>query len=154
MSRWFFSFLYTCFYPSNLQGVQKDINMLNGKLERSFFEICMAMKTKIRNKEPYVEHSMGLLRLAYPLVYIMCYITFALISPNASFNLPLMWQKMQFLERIYSNISLLAVECWLCSRHFLRVMIQSRREDETGCLLSRLLIDIHLVSCYHSYLTW
>ena len=111
MSRWFFSFLYTCFYPSNLQGVQKDINMLNGKLERSFFEICMAMKTKIRNKEPYVEHSMGLLRLAYPLVYIMCYITFALIYPNASFNLPLMWQKMQFLERIYSNISLLAVEC-------------------------------------------
>ena len=50
---------FFAFYP---QGVQKDINMLNGKLERSFFEISMGMKAKIRNKEPYVEHSMGLLR--------------------------------------------------------------------------------------------
>ena len=49
-------------HVSNFEGVQKDINMLNGKLERSFFEICMAMKAKIRNKEPYVEHSMTLLR--------------------------------------------------------------------------------------------
>jgi len=47
---------------TDVKGVQKDINMLNGKLERSFFELCMAMKAKIRNKEPYVEHSMGLLR--------------------------------------------------------------------------------------------
>ena len=50
------------FFAFYHQGVQKDINMLNGKLERSFFEISMGMKAKIRNKEPYVEHSMGLLR--------------------------------------------------------------------------------------------
>ena len=102
------SFFYTFFHPSNLQGVQKDINMLNGKLERSFFEICMAMKAKIRNKEPYVEHSMGLLRLAYPFVYIMCYITFALISLNASFNFPQMWQKCSFWNK-YIPI----YRCWL-----------------------------------------
>ena len=54
------------FFAFSLQGVQKDINMLNGKLERSFFEISMGMKAKIRNKEPHVEHSMGLLRWFYP----------------------------------------------------------------------------------------
>ena len=57
----FFHFFFFS-HVSNFEGVQKDINMLNGKLERSFFEICMAMKAKIRNKEPYVEHSMVLLR--------------------------------------------------------------------------------------------
>jgi len=93
---------------TDVKGVQKDINMLNGKLERSFFEICMAMKAKIRNKEPYVEHSMGLLRLAYPFVYIMCYITFALISLNASFNFPQMWQKCSFWNK-YIPI----YRCWL-----------------------------------------
>ena len=37
---------------------QKDINMLNGKLERSYFEINMTMKSKMNNKEPYIEQSM------------------------------------------------------------------------------------------------
>jgi len=56
---------------TDVKGVQKDINMLNGKLERSFFEICMAMKAKIRNKEPYVEHSMVLLRTLHEESYCM-----------------------------------------------------------------------------------
>ena len=84
--------------------------MLNGKLERSFFELCMAMKAKIRNKEPYVEHSMGLLRLAYPSLCIKCYITFALISPNESFNFPQTWQKMHFVEEKKYNPT---YRCWL-----------------------------------------
>ena len=84
----------TFFHPSsNFQGVQKDINMLNGKLERSFFEICMGMKAKIRNKEPYVEHSMGLLRLS-------CSI-FALPFPTLL--------EHAFLVKISSNIFC----CWL-----------------------------------------
>ena len=79
----------TFFHPSsNFQGVQKDINMLNGKLERSFFEICMGMKAKIRNKEPYVEHSMGLLRSS-------CTI-FALLFPT--------FLEKAFLVKISSDI--------------------------------------------------
>ena len=42
--------------------VQKDINLLNGRLERTFFESCITMKGRISNKEPYVEHSQILLR--------------------------------------------------------------------------------------------
>ena len=88
------SFSLAFFHPSsNFQGVQKDINMLNGKLERSFFEICMGMKAKIRNKEPYVEHSMGLLRLS-------CSI-FALPFPTLL--------EHAFLVKISSNIFC----CWL-----------------------------------------
>ena len=47
---------------ADVKVVQKDINILNGRLERSFFEISMTMKGRINNKEPHVEHSMGLLR--------------------------------------------------------------------------------------------
>ena len=67
--------------------------MLNGKLERSFFEICMGMKAKIRNKEPYVEHSMGLLRSS-------CTI-FALLFPT--------FLEKAFLVKISSDI----FRCWL-----------------------------------------
>ena len=82
--------------------MQKDINMLNGKLERSFFEICIGMKAKIRNKEPYVEHSMGLLRLAFPTVVTIL----ALLFPTGTFNL-----FSKCLVKLFSDISLLAVEC-------------------------------------------
>ena len=47
---------------ADVKLVQKDINLLNGRLERTFFEICMTMKGRISNKEPYVEHSQILLR--------------------------------------------------------------------------------------------
>ena len=82
--------------------MQKDINMLNGKLERSFFEICIGMKAKIRNKEPYVEHSMGLLRLAFHTVVTIL----ALLFPTGTFNL-----FSKCLVKLFSDISLLAVEC-------------------------------------------
>ena len=47
---------------ADVKVVQKDINMQNGKLERSFFEICLTMKSKLSNKEPHVEQSLNLLR--------------------------------------------------------------------------------------------
>ena len=43
---------------ADVKTIQKDINMLNGKLERSYFEISMTMKSKMNNKEPYIEQSM------------------------------------------------------------------------------------------------
>jgi hypothetical protein len=48
----------------DVKSVQKDINMLNGRLERTFLEICMTMKGKMSHKEPHVEHSLDLLRCA------------------------------------------------------------------------------------------
>ena len=42
----------------DVKTVQKDINMQNGKLERSYFEISITMKNKMNNKEPDIEQSM------------------------------------------------------------------------------------------------
>ena len=43
---------------ADVKCIQKDINMQNGKLERSYFEISMTMKSKMNNKDPYIEQSM------------------------------------------------------------------------------------------------
>ena len=42
----------------DVKTVQKDINNLNGKLERTFIEISITMENKINNKEPYIEQSL------------------------------------------------------------------------------------------------
>ena len=42
----------------DVKGVQKDINTLNGKLERTYIELTMTMKSRINNKEPYIEQGL------------------------------------------------------------------------------------------------
>ena len=42
----------------DVKALQKDINNLNGKLERTFIEITITMENKINNKEPYIEQSL------------------------------------------------------------------------------------------------
>ena len=44
----------------DVKGVQKDINNLNGKLDRTYLEITMTMKARINNKEPYIEQGLML----------------------------------------------------------------------------------------------
>merc|ERR1712227_757386 len=39
-------------------GVQKEINNLNGKMERTYIEITM--NSRINNKEPYIEQGLDL----------------------------------------------------------------------------------------------
>ena len=88
-------------------------------------------------------------KVSLPYIVVTTYI-FAVLFPTVTFNL-----SSKCSVKLFSDIPLLAVECWLCSRHFLRVMIQSRTEDETGCLHFPLLIYIHFVSCYYwKYLLW
>ena len=44
----------------DVKSVQKDINNLNGKLERTFIEITLTMENMINNKEPYIEQSLDI----------------------------------------------------------------------------------------------
>ena len=44
----------------DVKGVQKEINNLNGKMERTYIEITMTMKSRINNKEPYIEQGLDL----------------------------------------------------------------------------------------------
>ena len=44
----------------DVKTVQKDINNLNGKLERTFIEITITMENKINNKEPYIEQGLDI----------------------------------------------------------------------------------------------
>merc|ERR1711874_334653 len=46
----------------DVKSVQKDINNLNGKLERTFIEITFTMENMINNKEPYIEQSLDITR--------------------------------------------------------------------------------------------
>ena len=46
----------------DVKSVQKDINNLNGKLERTFIEISLTMENMVNNKEPYIEQSLDITR--------------------------------------------------------------------------------------------
>jgi hypothetical protein len=54
----------------DVKGIQKDINMLNGKLERSYFEINMTMKSRMNNKDPFIEQSMLINKQIHELCFL------------------------------------------------------------------------------------
>ena len=54
---------------NDVKGVQKDINNLNGVLERTFIEITLTMKNRINNKEPYIEQGLMLTRRIHESCY-------------------------------------------------------------------------------------
>ena len=47
---------------ADVKGVQKDINNLNGVLDRTFIELTLTMKNKVNNKEPWIEQGLMLTR--------------------------------------------------------------------------------------------